>query len=117
MVAHGNSNERAHVGRMEVLAVAATGQPLGILPHPVFDLQVRVLAPGDIVVLYTDGITEAINAEGQFFGQDRLQTIVSDRYTYADSLCDHVLQSAAIFQGLAPQQDDMTLLVVRVACD
>ena len=74
------------------------------------------LAPGDRVVLYTDGITEATNASGEQFGEQRLCDAVQrpPEEASARALAEGVLAEVHGFlDGLEPQ-DDITLLVIRV---
>lgn len=92
----------------------AVGQPLGILEDPAIDVQQYTLAPGDTLLLYTDGVTEATDAAGAFFEGARLHAaICSAPATTAQGLCDHIVRRLATFQGAAPQADDITLVVVR----
>ena len=73
------------------------------------------LGAGDLFVLYTDGITEAMNGEGDWFGDARLATLLED---HADLPCEElrerILREIAAFVGGAPQQDDMTMLLLKV---
>jgi serine phosphatase RsbU (regulator of sigma subunit) len=98
-----------------VLAPAhSTGQPLGLWPEPSFDEQRIVIPRGGALLLYTDGVTEATNAQGALFGGRRLRTAVSEyRSGSAQELCDNVLQAVGDFRGPAPQDDDVTLVAVR----
>jgi sigma-B regulation protein RsbU (phosphoserine phosphatase) len=71
------------------------------------------LAPGDRLILYTDGLTEARNASGDFYGDDSLrQAILSHRGAGARTLVDHLLKQVNSFSARAPRADDITLLVV-----
>lgn len=95
--------------------LAATGMALGFV-QDVFLEEARVdLHPGEMLVLYTDGITDAESPEGEFFGVERLrQTICSARNSGARALCDLVFERVGGFQAGAGQFDDMALLVVGV---
>jgi sigma-B regulation protein RsbU (phosphoserine phosphatase) len=73
------------------------------------------LQPGDVLVLYTDGVTDAQSPDGQFFGKERLQQAVcaaGDKS--APELCDFVFRCVDQFQAGAEQYDDTALLVARV---
>jgi serine phosphatase RsbU (regulator of sigma subunit) len=72
------------------------------------------LAPGDCLILFTDGITEARNAAGDFFDEERLQAIIeSSHWSTAEELLDAIVNSVAAFAGDEPPADDMTLIVLR----
>ena len=92
----------------------AVGQPLGILEDPEIDVQTLALEPGDTLLLFTDGVTEAMDACGAFFEYERLNAAVCEtRDSSAQALCDHVVRAVAAFVGGAPQADDITLVAVR----
>ena len=73
------------------------------------------IAPGDLFLLYTDGLTEAMNPAGDFFGEDRLSALVQSNGTAPfHQLRDEILSAISTFVGPAEQQDDMTMLLLRV---
>ena len=73
------------------------------------------LGRGDLFVLYTDGLTEAMNAEGDFFGESRLAALIGEQADLpADELRERILRDIEAFTGSALQQDDMTMVVLRV---
>jgi phosphoserine phosphatase RsbU/P len=73
------------------------------------------LAPGDLYLLFTDGISEAMNAHDDFFGEGRLgQLIESHAHLPSDELRERVLREIAAFVGEAPQHDDMTMILLKV---
>ncbi|HEX6387000.1 MAG TPA: SpoIIE family protein phosphatase, partial [Anaerolineae bacterium] len=70
------------------------------------------------LIFYTDGLTEARNAAGQFFGEERLrETMVAAAPGSAGDLLDTIVSAVADFTGITPQADDFTLVVVRWAAD
>ncbi len=78
--------------------------------------EVRVdLTPGDVIVLYTDGITEAMNADNDLFGELRLSRIVEE-HGHLDSgeLRERIMREVESFVGPANQHDDMTMILVKV---
>lgn len=94
---------------------ADTGQPLGVLPDVCLDEQSIQLNPGCTLILYSDGILDAANDDGELFGLERLQhTILAWHREPVKSLCDHILDTVQRHAGNTPQQDDMTLVVVRI---
>jgi phosphoserine phosphatase RsbU/P len=77
--------------------------------------QTLVLGVGDILVLYTDGITEAMNTESDLFGDSRLSRIVEE-HGHLDSaeLRERILREIEAFVGSADQHDDMTMILMKV---
>lgn len=72
------------------------------------------LARGDVLVLYTDGVTEAQDAENTLFGDDRLLGVVRARAgENAPEIQSAILDSIRAFVGDAPQFDDITLLTLK----
>jgi serine phosphatase RsbU (regulator of sigma subunit) len=90
-----------------------TGLPLGILEDAGWETGTIDLSPGDALVLYTDGVTEAQARDGIQFGQDRLLTALEARpCAGAREFQDAVLAAVHEFVGDAPRFDDVTLMVV-----
>ncbi|HXJ40370.1 MAG TPA: SpoIIE family protein phosphatase [Bryobacteraceae bacterium] len=72
------------------------------------------LEPGDALVLYTDGVTEAFNAEGRMFGSGQLdEAIHARREARASEIVQHVFREVKEFAGSAQQSDDITVLALR----
>ncbi len=72
------------------------------------------LQPGDMLLLYTDGVTEARNPEGEEFGEDRLlDTLRAAPGAGAQAAADRLLEALTRFAAGAPQHDDITLIVAR----
>ncbi len=79
-----------------------------------YKMQEMQLSPGDIVFLYTDGVTEATNADNQLFGEERLlETVNSQQFTNVQVLCETVKASVDEFVGEAPQFDDITMVGLK----
>lgn len=73
------------------------------------------LGPGDVFLLYTDGISEAMNPAGDCFGDARLGEVVGRHADLpADELRERILRELDAFAGSAPQHDDMTMVLIRV---
>jgi serine phosphatase RsbU (regulator of sigma subunit) len=90
-----------------------TGMPLGALEDAEWKQRKVVVGPGDCLVLYTDGITEAQNEAEEFFGQDRLEDALKTQLGRpAREVRDAILAQVAGWVGQAPQFDDITLMVV-----
>jgi sigma-B regulation protein RsbU (phosphoserine phosphatase) len=89
--------------------------PLGITTEEAYDECVQQLWPGDQIIFYTDGITEAHNAEGKLFGTDRLDQVLENCSLQASALLAEVLRSVEEFAGGRPADDDRTVIVARVS--
>lgn len=87
------------------------GSLLGVFAEPVFSVESRTLHPGDLVVLYTDGVTEA-RREHHLFGERRLHRLVRDATGSAQNIADLVLADVLTYQQQDPR-DDIAVVVVR----
>jgi sigma-B regulation protein RsbU (phosphoserine phosphatase) len=92
----------------------ATGIAMGVLDDAEYTQDTVQLAPGDLVVLYTDGITEAENAELEMFGDSRLEKVIrASRALSSKDIIQEILNAVRSFTGDHPQSDDITLMVIR----
>jgi len=92
-----------------------TGMALGAQENTPYTSRAFPLAAGDVLVLYTDGITEANNEKGEMYGEDRLHAVItSSAGRAAPEILDAILADVKTFSGSAPQYDDITLMVIRV---
>ena len=90
--------------------------PIGMFAEEPLELASETLVTGDVLVFYTDGVTEAENASEEEFGMERLSAIVRrDSSLSAEELVANILAGAASFCADAGFQDDVTILVVK--CD
>ncbi len=72
------------------------------------------IAPGDLLVFYTDGLTEAMDEEHHLFGEQRLHAVITAHpKASAQELLDAIMTAVYTFTNLAPQSDDLTLFVVK----
>ena len=98
----------------EISVLEVSGIPLGILPsaeYPAFELMVR---PGDLVVLYSDGVTECMTKDGDFFGEERLKQILGEQHTRsAAEIAEAIVMAVDAFREEEPISDDMTLVVLK----
>lgn len=92
----------------------STGVPVGMLPNASWREEELSLSPGDLLCIYTDGVTEAVDERDEEFGLERLSEIVARGASLpVRELCDQVLAAVAEFARGMPQYDDQTLLLVR----
>ena len=100
----------------EVSFLKPSGLAFGMAPARVFDPRLGretvVLAPGDLLLLYSDGITEAMDREQDQFGEDRLVEALREP-SDSTTVCARIVDAVAAFAAGAPQHDDMTLVVIR----
>ena len=97
-----------------VETLAGGGPVLGILPGLEFSGHTSPLSPGDTLVIYSDGVTEANNMEGEEFGEDRLERILVDnRGASAGQLVETINAELERFVNGAPPADDITIVVAR----
>ena len=91
------------------------GQPLGAMDGILLDEQTVVLPSGSTVLLYTDGVTDVLDAQGNQFSLERLrQALSAQRSAPAQAICDTLLDMTAAYRAATPQYDDITLVAVRV---
>jgi serine phosphatase RsbU (regulator of sigma subunit) len=98
-----------------VQAISPEGMPLGVLPDTVFAEEPLALSPGSRLLLYTDGITEAVNAEGDLFGQARLIDWLQRRSRLDDpvtALREDLTAELRRFLGSLALNDDQTFLLL-----
>ena len=89
------------------------GPPLGVLEESNYVPRSIALAPGDMLLLYTDGVTEAETSQSAQFGMKRLEAaILEQRGQPARSVVEHVIKRVAEFAKGAPQSDDITCVAV-----
>jgi sigma-B regulation protein RsbU (phosphoserine phosphatase) len=88
---------------------------LGVVPEVNITCAALVLEPGDLIVMYTDGITEAFNPEDEEFGEGHLMDYLQKHRDYpAREIIDGLIEGIRKFCGSAPQSDDITLVILRV---
>jgi sigma-B regulation protein RsbU (phosphoserine phosphatase) len=91
------------------------GIPLGIEPNEAYRERSEQLRPGDQIIFYTDGITEATNAAGEMFGVARLDRVLNSCRDEASELLNAVLKALHEFTGGKSPADDQTLLVAKIS--
>ena len=98
----------------EVLLLETGGPVIGLLSGVPYDSAVVAMEPGDLVVVCSDGVTEARSVDGEEFGRDR--TIAAVRHCHGQKpevVLDALMAAMREFVGIAPQADDITVLIVR----
>jgi sigma-B regulation protein RsbU (phosphoserine phosphatase) len=96
------------------MLLAAQGTVLGVLESIELEEREVTIEPGDILILYTDGVTEPINAQEDEFGEQRLiRTIASHHDKPCDELVEGIHTAVLDFVGDQPQFDDYTLVGLK----
>ncbi|NTV62275.1 MAG: SpoIIE family protein phosphatase, partial [Oscillochloris sp.] len=87
--------------------------PIGIMASQEFEVQHASIAPGERLILFSDGITEAMNTAGDPFNDDRLHAVLRECHGFSSQeLLDSTVRQVDAYAAGAPQADDMTLMVV-----
>ena len=100
-------------GNVTVLSEGG-GVPLGILPHQRYTRQIKTVEPGTVVVIYSDGVTEARNGSNEEFGESRVGAVVQSQLnSSAQNIHDRIRQELQAFMQGGPAHDDSTLAVLK----
>lgn len=98
----------------EVERLKASGLILGVFPGARHSAAATGLAPGDVLVAFSDGVTESQNPAGDEYGEERLiELLTKERSRPAAGIQDQVAASIKAFAGTEPQYDDVTLVVLK----
>jgi sigma-B regulation protein RsbU (phosphoserine phosphatase) len=98
----------------QLIQLARTGMVLGVFEGASFEQHTLRLNPGDLVLLYTDGVTDAIDAHLQSFGMERLQRLLLEhQYASAADVIFALTQAIDDFAGCAAPFDDVAMVVIK----
>jgi sigma-B regulation protein RsbU (phosphoserine phosphatase) len=98
----------------ELEEVVCRGMVLGIMDDMEYDEDETVLAPGDTLILYTDGITEAMNWGSDLFGKGRLkEAILKTNSMDAQAIIKAIIDAVKVYTAETPQADDLTIVAIR----
>jgi sigma-B regulation protein RsbU (phosphoserine phosphatase) len=87
---------------------------VGLFPHASYEQEVLQLNPGDLLTVFSDGVSEALNPAGDEYGEARVQETISPNWLEpSDAVLQLLLGSVRSFAQEAPQNDDVTALIVR----
>ncbi len=96
----------------------ARGRPLGVIDselHGPYGEGSAFLTPGDLLILYTDGVVEAINERQEEFSLERFMSVIRETYLLpAEQITKRIFRAVTEFAGREPQFDDLTLLVIKI---
>jgi sigma-B regulation protein RsbU (phosphoserine phosphatase) len=101
-------------GQEELTALARTGLPLGLFEFTDFEAREAQLDPGDFLVLFTDGVTEALDAQEREFGDERLRRVLLElRGASAEAMAAGLEAALSAFAGTAAPSDDITYVILK----
>jgi sigma-B regulation protein RsbU (phosphoserine phosphatase) len=101
-------------GEQACTTLDAQGLLLGLERDALFGEVTVKLAAGDMVVMYTDGVTETRNGAGAEFGRERLeQGVLAHRFADAQTAIDQLFADLAQFAGPTPRDDDVTIVIMK----
>ena len=102
------------IGRRGVRRLEEGGLILGVFEEVTYDQGQVTLDPGDVIVVFSDGVSEALSAENEEFGEARLQGLLDHDFAVEpEVMLDRVLEAVRVFTRGAVQNDDVTAMVVR----
>ncbi len=94
--------------------LSGSGPPFGVFAEAAYVQKTVTLAPGDLLAVFSDGVTEATDAGEEEFGEARLESVLRENARRPSiEICRTVLEEVERFQAGQPQQDDMTIVVAR----
>ncbi|RRR78359.1 MAG: stage II sporulation protein E [Candidatus Viridilinea halotolerans] len=97
-----------------IMPLRAQGIVLGIIPDPRFAAERVTMQPGDVLLLYTDGVTEAMNLERELFGDERLSAILQANHQRSpQEIVNAVIAAVTNFADGQSQSDDITMVVLK----
>jgi hypothetical protein len=107
--------QRDEPGGERITRLGEGGPVLGVLHDAVYQQTSVPTREGDLLVLFSDGIVEAVNAQDNYFGEGRLlETIARHRHESAEAISRAILQAVQGFSGRHPVADDRTVVIVRL---
>jgi len=96
-----------------IVQLEAGGVPFGVFASATYEAGQLSVSPGDLLLIYTDGVVEAVNEAGEEYGLDRLRAFVRNTVSSSAGFQRQLFASIDAFAGKASQQDDITCLVVQ----
>jgi sigma-B regulation protein RsbU (phosphoserine phosphatase) len=92
------------------------GPVIGLLPEPAYTPGSALLQPGDVLVVVSDGVSEAEDRDGEMFGEERVAQLAAEHAHDSETeIHDRIVEEVTRFRDGTPQGDDMTLVVAKVS--
>lgn len=97
-----------------ITTLDATGLILGVLPGQQYERKIVHIEPGAVIAIFTDGLEEAMNPDGEIFGQERIiETLVQSRELSSKEIVKTIQDKAVEFCSGRPLHDDLTMIVIK----
>jgi phosphoserine phosphatase RsbU/P len=101
-------------GEIKIKRIDATGLPIGMFSDERFTVRRERLDPGDILLLYTDGLSETLNAADIEYGIDRLSRLASEYHSLSpQELIRTCMEDLTAYRSSSPKADDLTIMAIR----
>jgi sigma-B regulation protein RsbU (phosphoserine phosphatase) len=104
---------RTAAGDVRYLTPAVSGMACGVMEDMCYETETVTLRPSDTFILYTDGVTEAMDAAGEVYADDKLLKVAADLPESAQKMVDTIVASVDAHANGADQSDDITVLALR----
>jgi sigma-B regulation protein RsbU (phosphoserine phosphatase) len=102
-------------GKDDYRQLSCGGMFVGMFEHCGYEQEIVQMQPGDVLIGFTDGLSEALNVKGEEFGEERIRaTLAATRGLAINKIRDEVVRRANAWCAGAPQHDDLTFIVMRV---
>ena len=89
--------------------------PLGIVPTTIYEQMSMKLQSGDILILYTDGIVDAMNGNAESYGFDRFSESIKELTAKsADEMIEHLIKGVYTYRGNGQVDDDVTVVILKI---
>lgn len=112
---NGKNGHNGNNGNNDCLKLSTGGPVIGFFEQSRYEQGNVQLQTGDLLLAYTDGVTEAMNSAGEEFGEKRLQWAINAvEHLHADKVRDHLVHSLKVWCTGAPQHDDLTFIILKV---
>ncbi|MBT8386881.1 MAG: serine/threonine-protein phosphatase, partial [Ignavibacteria bacterium] len=107
-----------HFSDNKIDRLSTGGILLGTFPDSLYEQQKIIMKPGDLLILISDGITEAMNKENQEFSEEKLIDVIEKNINgEPEILIDKIVATVKDHAGTTPQSDDMTLMIIKRAVE
>lgn len=108
------SSEALVLDQGQAIRLQTGGMVIGLFPEATYQQETIQLVPGDVLVVFSDGVSEARDEDGEEFGEERLELLIRDNIELpAAELCDLVMANIREYAGRAEQHDDQTVVIAK----